>query len=263
MALGDFRTNNDSKKENSSYDKEYFSRLIIRDYQHNSGKALNFKYKKGMMIISIDKVKEGGFETEVIVDSWITITKAKLLVNAIEAFKNEKTHSLSSGYGISSGMGEVQRAFILHGNANGDPAVTIGKYDGQTGEWLAKETFEFNVNDFHFYLNWSDKDANKATPIYNNGIEFEMLENAVRNFANSMDGAVAYSVADMLKGDFRGVLNKLNPVYDKLGIERTMGSRSSNNVGNFFGGGSSEHKSLDDVMSKRQFSSGSSLDDED
>lgn len=265
MALGDFKGSNEKKGNNNGvYEKQYFSRVNFRDYQHNSGKVLNISYKSGMMVVSIDRPKEGGFEFETLVDSWITVTKAKLLINAIEAFKNEKTHTINSGYGISTGMNEVQRAFIIHGNANGSPAITIGKYNGQTGEWVVKETFEFNDDNFHFYLNWTNKDSNKADRIYNNSIEFDMLENAIRNFANSMDGAAAYATTDMLRFDFRAILNKMDPVYDKLGIERNLRSRTSNNVGNFFAGGNSEHKNLDDVMPKRQFTSGDiGLDDED
>jgi len=266
MGLGDFKGSNDkSNNGNGIYERKYSSRLTIRGYQpQNSGKQLNFSYKSGMLVISIERIKEGGFEPEVIADSYITVTKAKLLVDAIETFKKEKTHSLTAGYGISTGMSEIQRALILHGSSNGTPAITIGKYNGQTGEWVAKDTFEFNDQDFHFFLNWTDKDSNKATPIYNNNVEFDLFENTIRNFANTMDGAAAYAAVDMLKIDFKAVLNKLNPVYDKLGIERNLTSRTSNNVGNFFGaGGSSEHKSLDDVMPKRQFNDSSSYDDED
>lgn len=257
MGLG---TKEGTDKKPGIFEKQYYSRLSFRDYQHNSNKVLNFSYKNGMMIISIDKAKEGGFEYETIVDSWITVTKAKLLLEAIEAFKAEKEHSMDKGYGISTGMGDVQRAFIIHGNSLGKPAITIGKYDGAKGNWIIKDTFEFNDNDFHFFLNWSDISANGAAPIYDNGIEFNMMETAIRNFANSMDGAAAYATADMLKFDFRGVLNKMDPIYDKLGIERQFKSRSSNNNGNFFGnnGGSSEHKSLEDVMGKGRFSNASS-----
>lgn len=267
MGLGDIRGT--EKKSSGIYERNYSSRLAFRDYQHNSGKMMNFNYKSGMLIISIDKIKEGGFETETIVDSWITVTKAKLLLEAIEAFKNEKTHTPDAGYGISTGMGETQRAFIIHGTADGKPAVTIGKYNGSNGSWIIKDTFEFNDSDFHFFLNWTDISKNGAAPIYDNSIEFDMLENTVRNFANSMDGAAAYAAVDMLKVDFRAVLNKMDPIYDKLGIERFSKSRTSNNNGNFFGnnGGSSEHKSIEDVMGNNRFgradSSGDSFDDED
>lgn len=265
MALGDVKGSND--KKNTIFERQYFSRLSFRDYQHNSNKMLNISYKNGMMIISIDKAKEGGFEYETIVDSWITVTKAKLLVEAFEAFKNEKTHTQEGGYGISTGMGDVQRAFIIHGNSLGKPAITIGKFNGSDGSWVAKETFEFNDNNFHFFLNWNNINKNGADPIYDCDIEFEMLENAIKNFANYMDGAIAYSTADMLKIDLRGILRKMDPIYDKLGIERFNGTRNSNNTGNFFGngGGSSEHKSIDDVMNKGgRFGgkSGDSFDDE-
>ena len=116
--------------------------------------------------------------------------------------------------------------------------------------------FKFNNNDFHFFLNWADfKDNSSASKICYNSIEFEQLEQIVANFANNMDGAIAYSTVDMMKYDMRGILNKINPIYDKLGIERQFSNRGGNSTGSFFGNnqrnfGTSEHRSLDDIAGR-------------
>jgi hypothetical protein len=256
MALGDqskFQNSNGSGDSNKIYEKTYNSRLVTRDYQHEVGsktpKLLNYKFKSGMLIISIDRVKEGGFESETIVDSWITMSKATLLLDAIEAYKKDP----KGYYGIASGMSTTQRALIVHSDEDGKPAVTIGKFDGTNGQWQAKETFRFNNNDFHFYLSWKDpEDNSSAKKLYNNDLEFDQFVKIVQDFASNMNGVVAYSVADMLKADFRGVLNKMNPIYDKLGIERNFSSR--NNTGSFFGSnnfgnGGASRKSFGDISS--------------
>ena len=257
MSLGDSRTATNEKK--TFYEKQYNSRFSFRDYQHNTNKVLNFSYKNGMLIIAIEKIRDGGFEYETLVDAWITPAKAKLLAQAIKAFREEKKHSPSVGYGISSGMGETQRAFILHGDSDGNPVVTIGKFNGNTGDWIVTEDFQFNNQDFHCYLNWSNiKDNTTAEKRYDNSLEFDMLEQVVNNFANAMDGAFAYSAADLMKFDIRGIYTKMDPIYDKLGIERKFSGGANRSIGNFFGNnnnnqrnfGSSEHRSLDDITSR-------------
>ena len=63
-----------------------------------------------------------------------------------------------------------------------------------------------------------------------------------------------HSTVDMMKYDMRGILNKINPIYDKLGIERQFSGRN-NSTGSFFGNnqrnfGTSEHRSLDDISAR-------------
>jgi hypothetical protein len=71
-----------------------------------------------------------------------------------------------------------------------------------------------------------------------------------------MDGAYAYATADLMKFDIRGIYTKMDPIYDKLGIERKFGNRGGNSTGSFFSNnnqrnfGSSEHRSLDDIASR-------------
>ena len=57
MSLGDTRTATNEKK--TFYEKQYNSRISFRDYQHNTGKVMNFYYKNGMLVIAIDKAKDG------------------------------------------------------------------------------------------------------------------------------------------------------------------------------------------------------------
>lgn len=86
------------------------------------------------------------------------------------------------------------------------------------------------------------------------GIELAQFEQTIKSFADNSNGTIGYSVLDLGRYDYKGLSNKLNPIYDKLGIERqNSGPRQSEN--NFFSGsnggfnrGTSTNTSLDDVM---------------
>ena len=257
MALGDGKGfgNNNGGDSNKLYEKTYYSRISIRDYTRNSGRSMNISYRSGMMIIAIDEPRQGSFEKEPIVDVFLTSTKAKLFLKAIEAYETEKSHSDKGAYGVATGMGDVQRAIMIHAGVDGSPAITIGKFDGTSGTWIKQETYEFNTEEYAQYITWKDKTDNGSTTLTNvPNIEFEFLKQALINFVNNADGATAYSVADMTRYDYRGILNKMNPIYNKLGIEINTFSGSSNNRGSFFNNsgssrtfGTSTSKTLDDL----------------
>ena len=259
MALGDgngFGGNNGGDS-NKLYEKTYYSRISIRDYTRNTGRSLNISYRSGMMIIAIDEPKQGSFEKEPVVDVFLTTTKAKLFLKAIEAYEAENKHSDKGAYGVATGMGDVQRAIMIHSGVDGTPAITIGKFDGGTGNWIKQETYEFNTEEYAQFITWKDKTDNGSTSLTNvPNVEFDFLKQALTNFVANADGAIAYSVADMTRYDYRGILNKMNPIYNKLGIEIGYnGGGNNNNRGSFFGNnnasgrtfGTTEHKSLDDL----------------
>ena len=259
MALGDGKGFGSSSGEGKQlYEKTYYSRISIRDYTRNSGRSLNISYRSGMMIITIDEPKQGSFEKEPIADVYLTSTKAKLFLKAIEAYEAENKHSDKGAYGIATGMGDVQRAIMIHSGSDGSPAITIGKFDGSSGKWIKQETYEFNTEEFAQFITWKDKSDNGSTTLTSvPNVEYDFLKQALANFVANADGAIAYTVADMTRYDYRGILNKMNPIYNKLGIEIGFngGSNSNNNRGSFFGNnsnsgrsfGTSEHKSIDDL----------------
>lgn len=248
MALGDSNRNGNSNK---LYENTYYSRFGIKDYILNSGKRFGISYKSGMMIFDISKEKDGGFSFESIISVYITITKAKILLEQIRLFKEELKKGLSDpnkGFGINTGMGEIQTILAFHVTADKQPAMMIGKINAD-GEFTAKEDFVFNTNDFHYGLQWDNIDKMKFKKDVYNNIELDMLETAIESFAVNMNGAIAYSVADLTRYDTRSILNKMNPIYDKLGIERQNfgSSRGNSNPGFFNGGGTSNHKDFESV----------------
>ena len=254
MALGDLRSNNNNGKSGKLYENTYYSRL---SFKNSDGLRLGFSFRSGMIIAEIAKEKEG-FQYESLVSCFITPTKAKILYEQIALFVNqvsEKTYKDGSAFGINSGMGEVSSVFLIH-MFDKVPAITIGKVNGD-GSYVQKVTFKFNTN-YHYGINLKDFDSmTTCTKEYYEDTELNQLRRLLLDFADSMNGATAYSVLDLGRYDFKGLSNKLNPIYDKLGIERQNPSGGGSSDNNFFsgsngglnkGGGRSVTTSIDNVM---------------
>lgn len=243
--LGDLRNNSNngtSKNGNKVFENTYYSRL---NFKNNEKLRLGFCFKSGMLVVNIDQEKEG-FQFETLASCYITPIKANILLKQIEAYKSDNTKC----YGINTGIGEVATVLLVH-SADGSDAVTIGKVNGD-GNYLSRYTYKFE--DINTGIHLIDiTNMNTAAKDNTNGVEFEAFIQTLREFANNMNGAIAYSVADLARFDHNSILNKMNPIYDKLGIERGKFNKGSSE-NNFFNGnnggfkGRSNSASLDDVM---------------
>ena len=46
-------------------------------------------------------------------------------------------------------------------------------------------------------------------------IELAQFTQTIKSFADNMNGSIAYSTIDLGRYDYRGLMNKMNPIYDK------------------------------------------------
>lgn len=244
MALGD--SNNGGKV----YENTYYSRMRFKDYDKKV--SLSFKFRAGMLVADISQEKDG-FQYESIVDIFITSTKAKILLNEIERFEKDiaaGTVEPDKGYGINAGMGEVVSILALHTTEDGGKAVFIGKVDG-SGNITKSYDYIFNNKDFHYGLSWNNISSMDVSKNYYNDLEYEQFKDAIRQFADVSSGAVGYAVADITRYDNQRILKKMDPIFDKLGIERNNGGYNRNRGGsnNYFmnAPASSNHKNYDDM----------------
>ena len=243
MALGDSNYNNNSNK---MYENTYYSRLKVRN--NKDGHILGYSFKSGMIIVGISARKEDN-TYETLAEIYITPTKAMILSRQIEKIKEEiaSGKANSKGYGIITGLDETVSTLILRTvdtEVGVMPALTIGKIDG-SGKFVKRVDFNFNTN-YDFGVNWADVDAMDSTNEYFNDIEFEQFCRLINDFANSSNGAYAYSTIDLARYDYKALMNKLNPIYDKLGIERQQyggSNRSYSGTNNFLDGASSSSSS--------------------
>jgi len=245
---------NNGNNSNKAYEKTYYSRLGFKDYTHDSKYKLGFSYRSGMLIVDISGEKSGGFEFESLANIFITATKANILLEMMKRYEEDianGTFDPANGYGINTGMGATQTVLILGLTDNGERCITISKVS-ETGNIEKTCTYIFNTN-FHYGLSWSNVKGMNFEKVYVENVEYEMFKQTIISFANNINGAIGYVVADIARYDHTSIMNKMNPIYDKLGIERqnSNGRSSGSSNGGYFnndnGNRTSEHKSYDEM----------------
>lgn len=247
MAIGE----NSSNNSNKVYENTYYSRLR---FKAEDGKlSINFSFRSGLLVIDLCALQDG-FKYEPIQTIYLSPTKARLLADEIEKFKvylASDNVEPNIAYGVNAGMGEKISYIGFHTNTLKEIFITIGKINGDTGSIIGCDTIKLN-KDYHFSLEWNDISSMDLMKVYNNDIELEQFIDMLRDFARSMNGAMGYGVADITRYDLNRILRKMDPIYDKLGIERrnsnngSYGLKSSNFLANA-GSTNSNYTTIDDV----------------
>lgn len=246
MAIGD-NGNSTNNNTNKLYESTYYSRLRIK----NDKLALSVSFRSGLLILEISELKEG-FKYEPIETIYLSPTKALLLAEEIKKFKEYLSSGdivLGKAFGVNAGMNDKVSFIGLHANENKVPMITIGKFDS-TGQITEQATINLNV-DYHYALEWNDINTMDVNKCYYDNVELDQLVALLEDFARHMSGALAYSVADVTRFDYNRLLKKMDPIFDKLGIERKSGnngsfSRSSNSFLDN-AGRTSNHTSFDNI----------------
>lgn len=257
MALGNAGNyNNNSGSGKALFEKTYYSRVRFRN--PDSKLQLGFQFQKGMLIIDIAKPKnEGSFEMESAAQIYITHTKSMLLLDRIKEFEDYITSGGKNpdvGFGVNAGMGETVTVLLLHVTENNEKAVMICKVD-QSGNFTSKVDFVF-PNDYQYSLKYNSVNDRKVEKEYIADVEWNEFKQGIIEFSKSANGATAYSTIDMYRFDTQRILNKMNPIYEKLGIELRGGYNGNRNSGNnyFSNMGSdgnqatSHHTTIDELM---------------
>src|SRR5574344_1620107 len=226
MSLGNARSTN------KLYDQPYYSRISFKN--QNEKRAFGFTYRSGMIIIEIKSI-EGNNNITDLESIFITPTKAKLLLSEISQFRKD----------------------IEDGNI----VFTISKIDSN-GAIVNSADFTCST-DYHYSIECSNyQDMSTMNKVFHNGVELDTLESALREFSNASTGAYAYATADMTRYDHKAILTKMDPIYDKLGIERKIyqkATQTSVSQNNYFNNrpnlgaansttASSDHKSYDEAL---------------
>lgn len=231
MAIGG--DNNNSSSKNKMYEPTYYPRLRFR--QAEGKLALGYTFRSGLLVFEIAEQKED-FKYDTITTVHLSPTKARMLAEEIDLFKKYlATGTIIEGkaFGVNAGMGEKVSYIGFHASLDGIPHVTIGKIDGQ-GNITEQATMMLN-NNYHFALEWDNINTMDVSKRYINNIEIDQIHDLCYDFGRQMSGANAYSVLDLGRFDYGRVLKKMDPIYDKLGIERmNQGNGGSYNRSNNF-----------------------------
>lgn len=233
MAIGDGYNNNSAGENttNKLYEQTYYSRFNIK----NGDKQLSLWYRSGLLILEINDVDQNTYKRTPLGNIFLSPMKAKMFATEIKKFKEYRNGSElkeNVAFGITGGMKEKISYCGLHTNANREIFLTIGKFD-EHGKIVESNTIQFN-NDYNYSIEWENISKMKLERVFDNDVELDMLDIAVNEFANNMNGAAAYAVADLTRFDHARIMKKLDPIYEKLGIERRSysngnGSRNYNN----------------------------------
>lgn len=238
MALGDARSSNSKSNANSGkvFDQTYYSRIRIK----NKDKlAVGFTYSKGLLKVEISEEQEG-YRYEPIASITLSPNKAKLLANELEQFINKMKSGEEidpkSGVGVNTGMGDVV-SFIAFKTTGKRPDVpehsfVVGKVD-TTGAIQNPVEFIFNV-DYDYALHWTNVENMEVEREMYQFAGIETFLDVLKEFIMSSAGAIGASVWDTGRYDVARISRKMDPIYDKLGIEKKTSGSGTGNTENFF-----------------------------
>lgn len=253
MAIGGSFNNGNSEGKKQLYENTYYSRIRIKNDEAKL--ALSFSYRSGLLIAEISEIKEG-FQYEALESAYISPTKASLLTKELKRFKHylaEEDEKIvpNKAFGVTTGMGEKISYIGFHANEDKKIFVTIGKFDG-SGNIINAVTIPFN-SEYHFAVEWDNIESmDNISKVYYETVELDQVYQMFEDFARSMSGAFAYSVVDLARFDVAAIKGKMDPIYDKLGIERRSYGNKSYGENNFLsnvGKATSKSTSLDDIES--------------
>jgi hypothetical protein len=215
--------------------------------------ALSISFRSGLLILEISEIKEG-FKYDSLENIYLSPTKARILATEVEKFKEylkEGNIDPNKAFGVNAGMNEKVSYIGFHASSVNNINITIGKIDSN-GQILEQATIALNT-DYHYGLEWDNIESMDLSKDYYDYIELDQLHDLFVDFSRSMSGAYGYSAIDLGKYDLGRVLSKMDPIYDKLGIERrNNGTNSSYGRPNNFlensGRVNSNHTTVDDIL---------------
>ena len=253
MAIGDNNYGNGSSNSSSKlFENTYYSRIRFKNNENKL--ALSPYFRSGLLYLDLSEMQEG-FKYNSVISMALSPTKARLLANEIIKFKeylNSGEIVPGKAFGVNGGMGDKVSYIGFHSDIEKNIYITIGKIDG-SGNIIESRTTSLN-KDYHFALEWNNIEEMDVSKSYNDYIELDQIYDMLVEFARSMSGASAYATLDLGRYDYDRLLKKLDPIYDRLGIERKSSSSSNNySRGNSFldnaSSVSSNHvNNIDDLM---------------
>lgn len=236
MAIGDSNYSNNGNFNNGEggnggakklFDQTFYSRLSIKDPDK---KSLTISFRSGLLIISIDQILEG-FKHDTVETIYLSPNKALLFKEELARFMKYYTEGNieeNKAFGVNAGMSEKVSYIGISATADKRIVLTIGKFDN-SGKIIESASVNLNIN-YHFALEWNDINTMEdVQKVYDDLLEVKQLYTLCDEFYKGMTGAAGYAAFDTGRYEINRISRKMDPIYDKLGIERI---RSNNNYSN-------------------------------
>lgn len=240
MAEYEFNNENGSNKK-SEVSYKYFSRIKLSGA--DGSKSLSFGFNSGLLNIKISEYNGGWNDLEIF---YLSPTKARLFAQEIEKFiEYYKKGDIKNGvaFGVNGGMGDKVSYIGIHADTDKNIYITIGKFDDE-GNIIEANSVQLNTDDYHYALEWTDIDMMKVNKSYDNLLEVYQILDMVKDFGRFMTGSLGYAVADLARYNIYSVLSKMDPIYEKLGIERRSDYYNKNANNNFLNNIGNTNKGL-------------------
>lgn len=220
-------------RRDTAGNRSYYSPLRIMNSDGIRG--FNFEFRSGLLQFKISSKTDNGWNKDPDAVIYLSPTKAALLVKEIHAmidYISEGKVDNKRAFGVSGGMNEKISFIAFQPKDNGIITVNIGKFDN-AGQIVEKHSCDLNMK-YNYSLEWKDLDAMDLEKVYDDSIEINQIIQVLTDFSRFMNGAAAYGIAYTTRYDTQRILNKLDPIYDKLGIERLQGTGSYSRGSNDF-----------------------------
>lgn len=250
MAIGGgFSSNgNNAPQQSSMVDNTYYSRVKFK----NNNATLDISFRAGLLILTIGEITEGTFKSEPKISMYLSPMKAAMFCEEIKKFMQYKQTAKKidpiKGFGVNGGINKDRTSYIaVSSNEDKNNILTIGKFDNNG---IIIESYQFTfITEYNNALEWSNLEKNDLERVFYDNMEFEMLYKTVDDFARFSTGSMAYTVADLGRYDYNRILRRLEPIYDKLGIERRDSGNYNRSFGtnNFLNNSSSTHETSNHV----------------
>ena len=225
MALGDsgFRSNGGSTSS-AVKGGNYYSRLKIRNANRQN---IAFEFTRGMLKFKIEQDVADNTPRESVIDVSMGPQKALILKGVLEEFlkKMEAGEPIdpTHAYGVTTGLGEISNyiAFKTTGNRQDVPEhmMVLGKIDS-AGTIVNAHEFVFGV-DHDCSIEWTDFGKQEFFKHDEQFIPIKCIILVLTEYTNTCSGATGASTMDIGRDDFARLTKSLDPIYEKLGIEKT------------------------------------------
>lgn len=225
---------------NNNSQKDYYNPTVYSAYRMNNAESLvdktclTFGYWKSVLRISISPKKDTGnddvsFDMDNGISIYLNHTKARILAERIRAFLQNP--EANDNTGVPSGQGLITISRGKEYNST-HPLLIIRKIDQENGNVISSFAYEFKGSDYYYAIsNYVEGGSfDKVSDEFAN-LEIEQLITILEEYYKAMTSAVAYSVIDQMKYSETRVMNRLNKIAEKLGVELSSGGK--NGGGNY------------------------------
>lgn len=254
MSLGNNSYNKSSSNgKKTEYYPTTYSSIKLNNYDSVvDPTSLSFAFWKGMLKIAITPIKKGSdgstiFDKDNSIEVYLTPTRAGLFYEYLQAFRKDPTAYINVGIPAGSSIVYVTTGEKEFDEANDNCLFLVVKSIDDTGNIVSEIAYQFkttpDVNNFGI-VNYNGGTDFTKNYDYTRFLEFDIFMRTVKQYIDSISGAVAATVVDATRFSFNSAIGKLTTIQENLGIDTSSsGYKRKSNSSAFFSNNGNEESS--------------------